>query len=259
MTGVISIMRNIDRMRNQIFRSRIFNSIKVKAVAFTLIELLVVVAIIAILAALLLPALRLTREKAKQIACSSQLQQIGYGFAMYANDYGDYLPAITDDTSWGGPNPWPGQWFMLLCPYVGYPQWGPGKYPSTVKQTVFNCPSAVNGENANAMGNNVQLGIGMSRYIPPCDTTGWPANYRVYPTMRKVDNPSTKILTADALRYTLEGYWEFSQPPPTCFAIYWLRHMKGCNIGFCDGHVSWASGQSVNQQGKAGTLYDEFK
>lgn len=57
--------------------------------AFILIELLVVVAIIAILAALLLPALSAAREKAWMASYNSNLRQIGLGMRMYADDNSD--------------------------------------------------------------------------------------------------------------------------------------------------------------------------
>nr|MCR4575686.1 prepilin-type N-terminal cleavage/methylation domain-containing protein [Lentisphaeria bacterium] len=94
-----------------------------KKMQFTLIELLVVIAIIAILAAMLLPALAKAREKARQIACTSCLKQIGTAARMYADDNDDYLMytsnanLYTDLKAAVGEGQWAS--FCFIYPYVG--------------------------------------------------------------------------------------------------------------------------------------------
>lgn len=75
--------------------------------AFTLIELLVVIAVISILAALIFPTFFSARDKARSIACISNLHQIGMAMSMYMQDADGYFPWGADpsdkDTNiWAG-------------------------------------------------------------------------------------------------------------------------------------------------------------
>src|SRR5208283_2097090 len=68
--------------------------------ALTLTELLVVIAMIALLAALLLPALYNAKANAKQASCLGNLRQLEAAFQMYAADNGGYLAKnVPSDTS----------------------------------------------------------------------------------------------------------------------------------------------------------------
>ncbi|MBI4023391.1 MAG: type II secretion system protein [Verrucomicrobia bacterium] len=88
--------------------------------AFTLIELLVVVAIISILAALLMPALRNARDRAKQIYCINNLKQLAVAVFLYANEADGKFPLVW----YNGEGPW---------------AW---KLTAYVKNTkLYNCPS----------------------------------------------------------------------------------------------------------------------
>jgi prepilin-type N-terminal cleavage/methylation domain-containing protein len=76
--------------------------IRSKIRAFTLIELLVVIAVIAILAALLLPALARAKVQARRTVCLNNLKQIGVSFRGWANDHNGKFPWKMDKAEGGG-------------------------------------------------------------------------------------------------------------------------------------------------------------
>ena len=63
-----------------------------KEKAFTLIELLVVIAIIALLLAIVMPALSMAKEHAKRLTCAANLRNIGQVLHTYAEENNGYLP-----------------------------------------------------------------------------------------------------------------------------------------------------------------------
>jgi prepilin-type N-terminal cleavage/methylation domain-containing protein/prepilin-type processing-associated H-X9-DG protein len=93
---------------------------------FTLIELLVVIAIIAILATLVFPAIQTSLSKAREVACKSNMRQLGIGLIMFASDHGGALPAGQGNG---------GAWPVKIGPYIG------GEPNTNNILKVLRCPS----------------------------------------------------------------------------------------------------------------------
>src|SRR3982750_3329891 len=85
---------------------------------FTLVELLVVIAVIAVLAALLLPVFRAAKSKASRGICINNLRQINMGLHMYSNDSDDKAPQTPYTTNSPVAIEWTG-YKKLMKHYVG--------------------------------------------------------------------------------------------------------------------------------------------
>ena len=106
---------------------------------FTLIELLVVITIVAILASMLLPALKNAKDSAKSAKCLGNEKQIGIMCSQYADEFGDYLPAGYWDTAAVGGNWDASLWNVWLSKlYTSTPL--PTYQDKKILGTVFDCP-----------------------------------------------------------------------------------------------------------------------
>ena len=82
---------------------------------FTLIELLVVIAVIALLLAILMPALQRAKGQAQTVACAAQLRQFGMAWTLYAEDNDGFNIEYAPSGQWASG----GFWFYQLGPYFG--------------------------------------------------------------------------------------------------------------------------------------------
>lgn len=107
------------------------------AAGFTLIELLVVIGIIAVLVAVVFPALNGSMQSSKKVKCSTNLRQLGAAIFLYAGEHDGFMPVDSAENYAAGKD-YP--WSKLIAPYIPTRN---GANVGVLINKVFRCPSEV--------------------------------------------------------------------------------------------------------------------
>ena len=219
---------------------------KAKWQSFTLIELLIVVAI---LAAMLLPALNQARERGRAASCINNLKQLGTGVLLYTADHADFLPPIQGSASgsypcWTNALMGPNLKVSASAIYTSGVWMKTGRY---AQNTLFHCPSMTG--RYDLTGTETGGGAGWWIIKPH-----YGINSHLYQVARLQSfklgyfkSPSLKILLADTWQQEASGLameengyfrWQVDRFQNTGFGIVAGRHQKSANALHLDGHVA---------------------
>ena len=199
---------------------------------FTLIELLVVVAIIAILAAILLPALNRTRAMARRTVCAGHLKQLSLAFHLYTDDNDGAFPSSNtrnnnNESYWvRGGNSEDAIRRGVLFPYL-----------EDVR--IYKCPGDFGKEegnnNSNIRGQNTTRSYSLNGYF-------WGERHGItnYSAItRSHDEVLMFVSESDPRGYNMNSFYTNGKNFTTWQHCDWIGdyHEGSYNISFLDGHV----------------------
>jgi len=189
--------------------------------AFSLVELLVVIGIVALLAGLLSPALKVGKSKVRSIGCVNNLKQWGLATSLYAADNSDSLPPD------GVPNPTDRStnsgWYIQLPRQLNLPAYHrmPWRTNAAVEsgRSVWICP-------ANPRRSN---GRNLFHYCLNEHVNGTGRGNRTI-KLSSIKNPGAVPWLFDSKNLPAVGYWSF---------VHTNLHSQGAQLLFLDGHAQW--------------------
>jgi len=193
--------------------------------AFTLIELLVVIAVIAVLMAILMPALNRAREQGKRTACLNNLRQLTMGWIMYADDHDDNILAANTGLAYAWVV-WQGRGVPEAQQISGIRSGRLFKYCPEIK--LYRCPTGIRGETV-----TYAITDAMNGYDGIPGTTDLMVHRRMQ--IRRADE---RIVFLDEGRLSPNS-WTLWYDQERWWDQITARHGDGTNFGFADGHSEY--------------------
>lgn len=201
-----------------------------KSSAFTLIELLVVISIIALLIAILLPALGKARESARRTQCLANVRSISQGLNVYANDFRNRVPLGYLSTVNAK------QLNYLLARQGRYVLHGLVYKNGLTAPNTYYDPSLETGQQLFNVSGNPWPPTGDPN--PPNDQTrsayGLRPSVQWWPTGPLPNEIPTNLPKLDDLRFKALVSCTFSIPDHVR-----MRHREGINVSYSDGSGRW--------------------
>jgi prepilin-type N-terminal cleavage/methylation domain-containing protein/prepilin-type processing-associated H-X9-DG protein len=234
--------------------------------AFTLIELLVVVAIIAILASLLLPALAKAKGRALAVKCVNNLKQLSLIWTLYADDNDDRI-ASNGQGGAGDPATWVGGSFESNMPdnTNAFLMTDPRRslFGPYLKVTeIYRCPSDKTTVSISGRKRPVVRSYGMNSFVgwEPFMANGEPARYRENPTVgyRVYRKTGDATLPGTSELFTLaeihsesicRPFFGVAMGRPFFYHVPANYHDRSTTLAFADGHVErkrWLDSRTWN-------------
>lgn len=218
---------------------------RLKRKSFTLIELLIVIAIIAILAAMLLPALGRAKEVAQGIKCTSNLKTLGMVHQYYVSANKEYIMPGMNNSFYSAQFPPPlgnKQWMWYAFQQVKYGENGGYLVCPGARKEYSETGYADPGDKTSK---TFILGYAQNADLSCAFYSGTNLPYRKlgfwkYPSRTVAMTDGAKKLTSGQtfVQGTIVRYWDIAN-----VWRYTGRHLKYCNMVFLDGHV-----QKITQQ-----------